>query len=81
MYIVQTYIHVCMYVCYLYVYWQEEILELSEELPFPSQHAHTISNVHTGNIISCRYNNDGSLIATGSSGVCVCERKEKSGCV
>ena len=46
---------------------EEQLLELPAELPFPSEHAHTIANVHTGNIIACKFNNDGTLIATGSS--------------
>ena len=46
---------------------EEEILALPEEVPYPCEHVRTIANVHTGNVICCRYNSDGSLIATGSS--------------
>ena len=46
---------------------EEEILALPEDVPYPCEHVHTIANVHTGNVICCRYNSDGSLIATGSS--------------
>ena len=46
---------------------EEEILALPEATPFPCSHVHTIANVHAGNVIAVSFNNDSSLIATGST--------------